>query len=65
MNAVDLACLLEVITAEEAAKMLKLSRKRVRDLCIGGQLSARQSSAGKAWLISKTSVERRLNGQLS
>jgi len=50
-------CLNEIITIAEAVKILAVSKKRVRDLCMSGKLIARQ--AGTTWLISKSSVENR------
>ena len=54
---IELTCLGQVVTNVEAAKILGVSKKRIRDLCLSGKLIARQ--AGTIWLISKTSVESR------
>jgi len=55
---IERTCLEQVITNVEAAKILAVSKKRIRDLCVSGKLIARQ--AGTIWLISKTSVEQRM-----
>jgi len=54
---IELTCLEQVVTNVEAAKILGVSKKRIRDLCVSGKLISRQ--AGTIWLISKTSVESR------
>lgn len=64
MEKIERACLSEVLTVGEVALMLSVSRKRVHDLCMNNKLTARQESKGRMWLISKTSVERRINGKL-
>jgi excisionase family DNA binding protein len=61
----QMVCLTQVVTADEACQMLGVTRKRVLDLCKSNRLVARQASKGRAWLISKESVEDRLNGKVS
>lgn len=48
----------QVITPEEAADMLGVSRRRVRALLASGGLRGRQ--AGSYWLVARRSVEERL-----
>ena len=58
MRELDLLQLEQVVTIAEAVKLLAVSKKRVRDLCLSGKLIARQ--AGSTWLILKSSIEERL-----
>lgn len=58
MRELDLLQLEQVVTIAEAVKLLAVSKKRVRDLCVSGKLTARQ--AGSTWLILKSSIEERL-----
>lgn len=57
LNDIEKVCLEQVVTIAEVAAQAKVSKKRVRDLCLSGGLVARQS--GSVWLISRTSVEKR------
>lgn len=45
----------QVITAQEAADMLGVSRRYIVKICGQGKLTAR--NAGSTWLILKSSVE--------
>ena len=58
LKEIERVCLNEVVTIQEAASLLSVTRKRVRDLILCNKLVARQS--GSIWLISKASIERRL-----
>jgi excisionase family DNA binding protein len=53
---------MELLTTSEAAKLLRLSRERVRQLCVSGEIKATRRGSGhwrvhKAGLFESHSVE--------
>lgn len=55
----------EFLTIKEAANMLKLSRHRVRELCVRGEIKAHQIKKNYSWRIDKEALTEQFSKQNS
>ena len=52
----------EFLTIKEAANMLKLSKHRVRELCVRGEIRAFQIKKNYSWRIDKEALSDWISG---